>query len=285
MQSQEPFVKLDKDGKASILNYNLPQSTCYDATSFIGLNIHYKLFKVNQRRKPGKSYWDITVKSPLENIIEQLRSGGLAIGNVPYMYDPDPMAHRVPRDYRVGTEVMGDINLPRTMMATFDTASESYYENIAHQIKAGYFPVRQLLFSGLSQILYLNEPSRAKPQITMVMHLKMCSFLGDYGAGRTVKTFSLLPGERTNISIRTYEHREESRTVAQNVMDSYSAESAQDLQSSIEHEMNMQAEKRLKRPKAKQAIGKLEEVQVLILALFLLAAMEEEVVVLLIRIL
>jgi len=36
---QEPFIKLDKDGKANILSYNLPQNTSYSVTSFLNLQI------------------------------------------------------------------------------------------------------------------------------------------------------------------------------------------------------------------------------------------------------
>lgn len=32
-----PFVKLEEDGQASILNYNLPQETTYNAISYVGL--------------------------------------------------------------------------------------------------------------------------------------------------------------------------------------------------------------------------------------------------------
>ncbi len=34
-QLKEPFVKLQENGSASILNYSLPQNTSYNATAFI----------------------------------------------------------------------------------------------------------------------------------------------------------------------------------------------------------------------------------------------------------
>ncbi len=42
---KEPFIKLDDKGKASILNYNLPQSTCYRASSYLGLDLPKEFFK------------------------------------------------------------------------------------------------------------------------------------------------------------------------------------------------------------------------------------------------
>ena len=41
---KEPFVRLEDTGEASILNYNLPQSTCYRASSYLGLDFNDKIF-------------------------------------------------------------------------------------------------------------------------------------------------------------------------------------------------------------------------------------------------
>lgn len=40
-----------------------------------------------------------------------------------------------------------------------------------------------------------------KPTFLIVEEYRLSNFLGQYGAGRTVKTFSLLPGESTTISV------------------------------------------------------------------------------------
>ncbi|MBK7957668.1 MAG: hypothetical protein IPK03_05845 [Bacteroidetes bacterium] len=48
------------------------------------------------------------------------------------------------------------------------------------------------------------------------------SFLGNYGAGKTIETFSLLPGERTTISISTYKDRAESYMKTDNIIDTNS---------------------------------------------------------------
>lgn len=38
-QLKEPFVKLQENGSASILNYSLPQNTSYNATAFLKIEI------------------------------------------------------------------------------------------------------------------------------------------------------------------------------------------------------------------------------------------------------
>ena len=49
--AREPLSKLDENGTASILNYNLPQSTTYEVVSFIRLDIPPQA--VQGRREEG----------------------------------------------------------------------------------------------------------------------------------------------------------------------------------------------------------------------------------------
>ena len=92
----------------------------------------------------------------------------------------------------------------------------------------------------------------------LIEHYKVCAYLGDYGAGKTVRTFSLLPGERTTISVKSYRDKTSSYTKSsttnsneytstyyeddevstsvksENILDSYSQYSADQLQSQIQ---------------------------------------------------
>ncbi len=70
----------------------------------------------------------------------------------------------------------------------------------------------------------------------MVEHYRVNTYLGDYGAGRTVKTFSLLPGEKTVISVQTYKQTISNKKAIENVLDSFSQESAEDLEQIVESE-------------------------------------------------
>ncbi|HEY9438403.1 MAG TPA: hypothetical protein VIS29_07090 [Streptomyces sp.] len=81
-----------------------------------------------------------------------------------------------------------------------------------------------------------TEPPRAQPQIALVEMYRFSSFLGQYGAGRTVKTFSLLPGEKTTISIKTYRKTETDSKSASSVLDSFTKSSADDFENTIQHE-------------------------------------------------
>lgn len=55
--TKPPFVKLEDDGNASILNYNLPQQTTYSSVSYVGLNIRQELFKPEQSAQTQSAYW------------------------------------------------------------------------------------------------------------------------------------------------------------------------------------------------------------------------------------
>ena len=73
----------------------------------------------------------------------------------------------------------------------------------------------------------------------MVLHFKVCSYLGDYGAGQTIKTFSLLPGEKMEIGIKHYLRNEVTKKQSQHILDSFSTESAEELQNTVEDEHTM----------------------------------------------
>jgi hypothetical protein len=66
----------------------------------------------------------------------------------------------------------------------------------------------------------------------------LSSSLGNYGAGRTLKTFSLLPGEKTKISIKSYTRTETDAKNASNILDSFSEESAVDFETSMAQEQS-----------------------------------------------
>lgn len=94
--------------------------------------------------------------------------------------------------------------------------------------------------SGKLRHNFLREPEDAKPSIVLVETYRMASYLGSYGAGRTLKTFSLLPGERTTISLRTFMQSETERKQASSILDSFSEESSEDFENTVAAEQSDQ---------------------------------------------
>ncbi|WP_433227532.1 hypothetical protein [Actinomadura formosensis] len=85
---------------------------------------------------------------------------------------------------------------------------------------------------------FLPEPKVRHPQIVLIETYRMSSFLGQYGAGRTLKTFSLLPGEKTTISVKTFRKSEQAAKSASSVLDSFTKESADDFETSVQQEQS-----------------------------------------------
>ncbi len=104
-----------------------------------------------------------------------------------------------------------------------------------------YLPVETLRFSGRPEYLAIPKPDDAhiNQHISLVFHYKFASFLGNYGAGQVLNTFSLLPGERSTITVRSYTSSEETRQQAESILDSYTKECADDLQDTVENETQM----------------------------------------------
>lgn len=82
---------------------------------------------------------------------------------------------------------------------------------------AGNSTVTSVNFSVSAQL-----PTKAKiKRLVLAETYGLSSFLGRYGAGRTLKTFSLLPGEKTKISIKTWEKTSENSTSTYSILDSF----------------------------------------------------------------
>ena len=69
-------------------------------------------------------------------------------------------------------------------------------------------PLMRLPFPGVggsTREIDINPVAPAVPRFALVETWELRSYLGDYGLGRTLNTFSLLPGERVTITVETVE--------------------------------------------------------------------------------
>lgn len=265
---KEPFVKLEDQGTAAILNYNLPQQTTYNAVSYIGLNVDKQLFKPEQVQPTTSSYWNAVEEVKQINnhgILEAIKTDNKLIQNFHVleknldlqtldiskatkttMLDKIKLAkHIAPEHIQLqaihndGTKIaevksvmpVGTINIKEAIKAEYIN-----HDLIAQKLSKNQMPCVIEKFSQKPEVVFIPKPKATEPTISIVLHLKMASFLGDYGAGQTIKTFSLLPGEQTTITVRTYQHDETKKTKTQNVLDSFSESSADDLQNTVEQE-------------------------------------------------
>jgi hypothetical protein len=91
------------------------------------------------------------------------------------------------------------------------------------------------VFGGTSSTeVDLEDPPQ--PALFIVQSVGISSFLGDYGLGRTVKTFTLLPGETANIHTRTWRATEESISQASSIIDSFDESSRERFEETVMNE-------------------------------------------------
>jgi len=129
-----------------------------------------------------------------------------------------------------GVDVLGR----RALVNEFDDVAiqrrrtDSYIERLANTVAAA--PIAEpaqasivLTTAGIGhsiQEISVNPVAPPQPRIALVETWELRSFLGDYGLGRTLQTFSLLPGERTTITTQTWRTEAATRDDASSIFDS-----------------------------------------------------------------
>ncbi len=113
----------------------------------------------------------------------------------------------------------------------------SYLESFAYRIKTEeMIPVYATNSFGKPIIKLVPKLDKMKPEMFLIEEYEMKSVLGDYGAGKVIKTMNFGPNEERTITVSSYKKRESTRSFAKNVLDSYSEESAEELESLVENE-------------------------------------------------
>ena len=75
-------------------------------------------------------------------------------------------------------------------------------------------------------------------RLIIVESYRLSSYLGNYGAGRTIKTFSMLPGEKARISMKSFTKTETDAKSASSILDSFTEESSDDFEQSMGREQS-----------------------------------------------
>lgn len=109
---------------------------------------------------------------------------------------------------------------------------------VASQAMAGRMPVFRQSMGGTDLVEYVPAETEIEPKLMLVERHRLSSFLGDYGAGRTIKTFSLLPGEQTTISMETFRRDEERQAKASSILESRTEKSANRFEETVKKEQS-----------------------------------------------
>lgn len=88
------------------------------------------------------------------------------------------------------------------------------------------------------EVVAMKQPP-ARPVVERLLLVEKCrlaTFLGAYGAGRTIKTLSLLPGEKTTVNVKSYRRTSETATQASSILDAHTDEARQEFENTLSSE-------------------------------------------------
>jgi len=107
----------------------------------------------------------------------------------------------------------------------------------AVEADGGRIVVRKQL-SGRLGYSIVRQLQTADPHFLLVESHQLSSYLGDYGAGRTIKTFTLLPGEQTTITVKSFTRSESTYNESSSVLDSFTDEGSEEFESAVTNEQS-----------------------------------------------
>jgi len=229
--NNEPMIKLEPGGKAPVLSYKVPEPTSYSGRNFIEMQLTEDYFKPNSKIIPPRTPTKNLDLSAIKNeVLKGMKSGfanklifpniGLITDTIRFVEKPNP-----------GLVPISSIPLS-TKLAQLDA------DEVTSMIQEGKKLNIYKSMYGTFTHNYITEPTIARPRLLLVETYRLSSYLGTYGAGRTIKTFSLLPGEKTKISIKTYLKKETDAKDASSILDSFTQESSDDFEKSIQAEQS-----------------------------------------------
>lgn len=207
-----PLVALDPTGSPVVLRYDLPEPTSYRGRNVIDLNIPADWFVPPDDRRPLD---DAEVH---RRLLTARRTG---------VFDPDLFDVPTPID-----------DTERALMK--DAVASSSYNMLFLYARMG---------RGIKLAIQQNNQGTADygfvqgsntPRLLLIERYRLSSFPTSYGAGRTLKTFSLLPGERTKIRLSTYKRSSQTRQQASSILDETSEETERDFEQSVQDEHSNQ---------------------------------------------
>lgn len=250
---QEPFIKLGT-GQAPVLNYSIPQSACFNTYGHQFVKgVNQEAFLPQTKIAPIQNYFEVVrvipepeLRQRFAEAVQLQRTDDVLMPNsrllrkhlniaesnlkaVALAETPGIVEERV-------SGVDGDpINVQGAFI--FDKTNAINEVQLTRLAKSGLRPMIMEKLGGFeTQVKYIKEPQSVVPYFAIVEEYTTCSYLGDYGAGRTIKTFSLLPGEKTTITVRTYKENSTTKSNSENVLDSFSESSTNEMEKLIENE-------------------------------------------------
>ncbi|PQJ12680.1 hypothetical protein CJD36_002750 [Flavipsychrobacter stenotrophus] len=261
--NKEPLIDFAKTGTSPVLDFNMPQSTAFVSYGRINVPIDEKWFKPFALKAPTNNYYNVIQNMTTDqantlfhsNVVAPSAATGIYLATLPGKpehYYATTDINRLKNDQPVASQAAAfgggggqatapQFNVGNMNFATAQPVAVSAAPRISQMAElakqGGLRPVMMTRLNNRAPVTrYVAKPPEPHPRIVVIEEYTTSSFLGNYGAGKVVKTLSLMPGERTTISVRTYKDMVSTRESAQNVLDSLSDSSATELDNLMQKE-------------------------------------------------
>lgn len=232
------------------LDYKLPQTNGFNVNAPIEIPLEDADF-VNAagiRLKPNNGYFD-AIDVPIGEVVSLQNQMAVNIANNFVVNNGEAISVSGGNGEIVATYTPnGDLGV--SAITNFGTSSVQLDKTIANvqilevaKLATEAYPILSTNMAGQQYIAYMPKPAAAKPALFMIETFRVETYLGNYGAGETVKTFSLLPGEKTTISVKTYKQTVKNKKDISNVLDSFNQETSNELEKMLESEASSSKEK------------------------------------------
>jgi hypothetical protein len=245
MPPNAPLIKLDEQGKAPILRYDIAEPTSYEGKSAIALTFDGDIFSPEASKMPASNAFRELQQLPKDVLRAELAtyvrtgfSDRPAIHAIPVAMARRAAASALDAGVTGIAPRMPDSNEPLPPGPADPPGDDAVIDGLLGDVLRGSRLVKGTLIDGSGTVGPQPVPTEPDPHLYLVESIRLTSFLGDYGAGRIVKTFSLLPGEKTKISVKTFLQSETTRKASSSILDSLTQESASDLQTSVDSEQS-----------------------------------------------
>ncbi|WP_182874994.1 hypothetical protein [Microbispora sp. H10670] len=127
-----------------------------------------------------------------------------------------------------------------TRAGLIQTVADLDEATVVQQLSSGARLVIRRTETGAYTYRFLPAPSHCRPGLVLVEYYRLTSFPARYGPGRTIKTFSLLPGEKTTIRVSTYKRSTESLQKTASILDASNSETESEFARTVNSEQSNQ---------------------------------------------
>jgi hypothetical protein len=259
-----PLAELDPGGSPVVLSYDVPEPTYYRGRNVIELDVPASYFVTPAQAATPQATAPRFAAAATP--VDPLGPGPMISGpgmsyteDAPVLGDTVP-AVRAPSGQLTDTRITSAFNQAKTTgyfdpsvfpnvqagndaftrASVMQTLAGLDATTVVTQLNAGNRFVLYRDTSGRWTYRFIPVPQAGIPTLLLVEYYRLSSFPARYGAGRTIQTFSLLPGERTKIRVSTYKRTEQTASRSASILDSTSDETESEFERSIQGEQSRQ---------------------------------------------